>query len=87
MQTWNVHFCDLIRCLQFVQIELLTTWTNDWVVQFLHLLFLGWLYRMTVQKLVVVIRSIETNEVMERWQFDVECDKSAINDNNNRQVY
>ncbi len=42
---------------------------------------------MTVQKLVVVIRSIETNEVMERWQFDVECDKSAINDNNNRQVY
>lgn len=31
----------------------------------------------TVQKLVVVISENATNEVLERWQFDVECDKSA----------
>ena len=36
-----------------------------------------WLLDMTVQKLVIVFRSIETNEVLERWQFDVQCDKSA----------
>ncbi|XP_013402642.1 mitotic spindle assembly checkpoint protein MAD2A-like [Lingula anatina] len=36
-----------------------------------------WLYSMTVQKLVVVIKSVDTAEVLERWQFDIECDKSA----------
>ncbi|XP_041118801.1 mitotic spindle assembly checkpoint protein MAD2A [Polyodon spathula] len=36
-----------------------------------------WLFNCTVQKLVVVITCIETNEVLERWQFDIECDKSA----------
>ena len=37
---------------------------------------LEWLMKMTVQKLVVVIKSVDTSEVLERWQFDVECDKS-----------
>ncbi|XP_040554907.1 mitotic spindle assembly checkpoint protein MAD2A isoform X1 [Gallus gallus] len=36
-----------------------------------------WLYKCTVQRLVVVISSIENNEVLERWQFDIECDKNA----------
>ncbi|XP_064617991.1 mitotic spindle assembly checkpoint protein MAD2A-like [Liolophura sinensis] len=36
-----------------------------------------WLYKMTVKKLVVVIASVDTNEVLERWQFDVECDKTV----------
>lgn len=36
-----------------------------------------WLMQKTVQKLVVVISENATNEVLERWQFDVECDKSA----------
>uniref|UniRef100_A0A8C6LCN6 Mitotic spindle assembly checkpoint protein MAD2A n=1 Tax=Nothobranchius furzeri TaxID=105023 RepID=A0A8C6LCN6_NOTFU len=36
-----------------------------------------WLYECTVQKLVLVITCLETNEVLERWQFDIECDKSA----------
>uniref|UniRef100_A0A8C9SK86 MAD2 mitotic arrest deficient-like 1 (yeast) n=1 Tax=Scleropages formosus TaxID=113540 RepID=A0A8C9SK86_SCLFO len=36
-----------------------------------------WLFDCTVQKLVVVISCLETNEVLERWQFDIECDKSA----------
>ncbi|KAL4660929.1 mitotic spindle assembly checkpoint protein MAD2A [Arapaima gigas] len=35
-----------------------------------------WLFDCTVQKLVVVISCLETNEVLERWQFDIECDKS-----------
>eukprot|EP00730_Choanoeca_flexa_P013948 TRINITY_DN5905_c0_g1_i3.p1 TRINITY_DN5905_c0_g1~~TRINITY_DN5905_c0_g1_i3.p1 ORF type:complete len:216 (+),score=44.29 TRINITY_DN5905_c0_g1_i3:36-650(+) len=37
----------------------------------------GWLLEKTVQKVVLVITSKTTNEVVERWQFDVECDKSA----------
>uniref|UniRef100_A0A672M6Q4 Mitotic spindle assembly checkpoint protein MAD2A n=1 Tax=Sinocyclocheilus grahami TaxID=75366 RepID=A0A672M6Q4_SINGR len=35
-----------------------------------------WLFDCTVQKLVVVITCLETNEVLERWQFDLECDKT-----------
>lgn len=30
-----------------------------------------------MQKLVLVITCLDTNEVLERWQFDIECDKSA----------
>lgn len=36
-----------------------------------------WLFECTVQKLVLVVTCIETNNVLERWQFDIECDKSA----------
>ncbi|XP_028330732.1 mitotic spindle assembly checkpoint protein MAD2A [Gouania willdenowi] len=36
-----------------------------------------WLMECTVQKLVLVITCLETNEVLERWQFDIQCDKSA----------
>ncbi|XP_051992683.1 mitotic spindle assembly checkpoint protein MAD2A [Xyrauchen texanus] len=36
-----------------------------------------WLFECTVQKLVVVITCLETNEVLERWQFDIDCDKTA----------
>ncbi|XP_067672139.1 mitotic spindle assembly checkpoint protein MAD2A-like [Haliotis asinina] len=39
-----------------------------------------WLLGMTVQKLVLVIKSVYTNEVLERWQFDVECDKTVTAD-------
>ncbi|CAH2300668.1 mitotic spindle assembly checkpoint MAD2A, partial [Pelobates cultripes] len=39
-----------------------------------------WLYKCQVQKLVVVITSIDTNEILERWQFDIECDKSLKDD-------
>ncbi|XP_033111319.1 mitotic spindle assembly checkpoint protein MAD2A-like [Anneissia japonica] len=35
-----------------------------------------WLTQKTVQKLVLVVTSLKTNEVLERWQFDVECDKT-----------
>ena len=43
-----------------------------------------WLYNMTVQKLVIVIKCADTNEVLERWQFNVECDKTVTED---RYVY
>ncbi|KAL1767974.1 mitotic spindle assembly checkpoint protein MAD2A [Sigmodon hispidus] len=36
-----------------------------------------WLYKCSVQKLVVVISKIESGKVLERWQFDIECDKTA----------
>uniref|UniRef100_F7I7J1 Mitotic spindle assembly checkpoint protein MAD2A n=1 Tax=Callithrix jacchus TaxID=9483 RepID=F7I7J1_CALJA len=39
-----------------------------------------WLYKCSVQKLVVVISNIESGEVLERWQFDIECDKTAKDD-------
>ncbi len=34
----------------------------------------------TVKKLVVVISDVATNVVVERWQFDIECDKSHAED-------
>ncbi len=44
---------------------------------FFFLFVAEWLFDCTVQKLVVVITCLETNEVLERWQFDTECDKTA----------
>ncbi|XP_067862814.1 mitotic spindle assembly checkpoint protein MAD2A isoform X2 [Heptranchias perlo] len=35
-----------------------------------------WLCNHFVQRLVVVVNSIETNEALERWQFDIDCDKT-----------
>ncbi|TKC51134.1 hypothetical protein EI555_008559, partial [Monodon monoceros] len=37
-------------------------------------------YGLTLLKLVVVISNIESGEVLERWQFDIECDKTAKDD-------
>ena len=31
----------------------------------------------TIQKLVVVITGVETKETLERWVFDVECEKTT----------
>ncbi|XP_075705838.1 mitotic spindle assembly checkpoint protein MAD2A [Rhinoderma darwinii] len=39
-----------------------------------------WLYKCQVQKLVVVISSIDDREILERWQFDIECDKTVKDD-------
>ncbi|XP_064141470.1 mitotic spindle assembly checkpoint protein MAD2A-like [Loxodonta africana] len=39
-----------------------------------------WLYKCSAQKLVVVISNIESSEVLERWQFDIEGDKTAKDD-------
>jgi hypothetical protein len=32
-----------------------------------------------VQKLILVIKGVESNEVLERWGFDCEMDKENIN--------
>ena len=37
----------------------------------------SWLYKCSVQKLLVVISNTESGEVLERWQFDIVCDKIA----------
>lgn len=42
----------------------------------IYIFFLvDWLFDKTVKKLVVVILNIDSHEPLERWQFDVECDK------------
>ena len=41
-----------------------------------HVHYLDWLLQKTVKKLVIVILNIDTHEPLERWQFDVECDKT-----------
>ncbi|CAH0520459.1 unnamed protein product [Peronospora belbahrii] len=43
---------------------------NDFFTKFLHQLS-NWLLRGEVQKLVLVITGIETQEVLERWAFEV----------------
>ena len=37
-----------------------------------------WLVRAELQKMVLVITSIETREVLERWTFDLQTDKSVV---------
>eukprot|EP00116_Pleurobrachia_bachei_P015072 sb/3475334/ len=39
----------------------------------------GWLDNLTVQKLVLVMQDLETRENIERWSFDINCDKSIRN--------
>uniref|UniRef100_A0A1I8HI72 HORMA domain-containing protein n=1 Tax=Macrostomum lignano TaxID=282301 RepID=A0A1I8HI72_9PLAT len=39
-----------------------------------------WLSDLVIEKLVLVIRRVSTQEVVERWQFDIKCDKSAKSD-------
>ncbi|KAL5263918.1 hypothetical protein ACHWQZ_G005112 [Mnemiopsis leidyi] len=36
----------------------------------------GWLKELNVQKLVLVLQDLESKENVERWAFDVTCDKS-----------
>ncbi|XP_077999676.1 mitotic spindle assembly checkpoint protein MAD2A-like [Glandiceps talaboti] len=45
-----------------------------------------WLLKKTIQKLVLVVTDLDTNEVLERWQFDIECDKSVTEDSKPRKV-
>ena len=41
----------------------------------------NWLMRGDIQQLVVVITGIESKQVLERWVFDVQTDKSALEAN------
>ncbi|XP_072051118.1 mitotic spindle assembly checkpoint protein MAD2A-like [Amphiura filiformis] len=44
-----------------------------------------WLNELIVQRVVLVVSSIDTGEVLERWQFNIECDKTAKTENKPRQ--
>lgn len=39
----------------------------------------AWLMNGSVQKLVIVVKSVETGESLERWVFD--CDCSGVKEN------
>ncbi|XP_076815613.1 mitotic spindle assembly checkpoint protein MAD2A-like isoform X2 [Clavelina lepadiformis] len=41
-----------------------------------------WLEKGAVRRLVVVIRESETNETLERWQFEIQSDEEQKNSNN-----
>uniref|UniRef100_A0A7N9DCK0 Mitotic spindle assembly checkpoint protein MAD2A n=1 Tax=Macaca fascicularis TaxID=9541 RepID=A0A7N9DCK0_MACFA len=70
---------ELIKYLNNVveQLKGVECLNNLWM---LCLKLTDWLYKCSVQKLVVVISNIESGEVLERWQFDIECDKTAKDD-------
>ena len=41
------------------------------------LLFLDWLEQNTLQRVVMVITQVDTEEVLERWQFNIQCEKTG----------
>ncbi|XP_071808754.1 mitotic spindle assembly checkpoint protein MAD2A-like [Asterias amurensis] len=44
-----------------------------------------WLNKKTVQKVVVVIAEVDSGEVKERWQFDIQCDKTMTDESQPRE--
>ena len=40
----------------------------------------GWLLRGEVQKLVLVVTGNESGETLERWVFNIDCDKKINED-------
>lgn len=42
-------------------------------------MYIDWILTKAVQKLVIVISSIDTKEPLERWQFDLHVD-GALNE-------
>ena len=40
----------------------------------------GWLNDLNVKKLVLVMQDLESKENVERWSFDVVCDKTVKSD-------
>lgn len=42
-----------------------------------------WLQNKTIQRIVLVISNVDSGEVVERWQFDIECDKTMTEDRYN----
>ncbi|XP_071503510.1 mitotic spindle assembly checkpoint protein MAD2A-like [Diadema setosum] len=66
------------RCEKY-KLPLLTT-TDEALKTYLNTVMeqlKDWLNQQIVQKVVVTVSSEETDEVMERWQFDIECDKTV----------
>lgn len=44
----------------------------------------SWLIKGELQKLVLAITGLDSGEVLERWQFDIETDMGAVHDNKPR---
>ncbi|EDO33364.1 predicted protein [Nematostella vectensis] len=44
-----------------------------------------WLYNKTIQRIVLVISNNDKDEVLERWQFDIECDKTMTEESKPRE--
>ena len=40
-----------------------------------------WLLNKSVQKLILVIKDVESKETMERWVFDCDCNVQSENSN------
>ncbi|XP_012561994.1 mitotic spindle assembly checkpoint protein MAD2A isoform X1 [Hydra vulgaris] len=49
---------------------------KDYIDQFVSQLKV-WLLKKTIQKVVLIITSLETNEDIEKWQFKIECNQTA----------
>lgn len=75
--TSNNHNLQCLVCFDQWVIWTQKDWDPVEMNVMLMLVSAEWLFECTVQKLVVVITCLETNEVLERWQFDIECDKTA----------
>ena len=52
----------------------------NWL-NFLNNLFLVWLEKKVVKRVVVIIREVETNEPLERWQFEIQ--NQCVKENEN----
>ena len=41
------------------------------------IVFSDWLQENTLQRVVMVISQVDTDEVVERWQFDIQCENTG----------
>lgn len=76
VEFWNTSGKNLLRTGSWEECYFVKQWSKNGAL----LCVADWLYKCSVQKLVVVISNIESGEVLERWQFDIECDKTAKED-------
>ena len=53
------------------------TWNVSEILSPFVLLFLDWLEQNSLQRVVMVITQVDTEEVLERWQFDIQCEKTG----------
>lgn len=49
------------------------------IILTIQYLFVAWLMARSIQKLVLVVKGVESKETLERWVFDVECTSDPNN--------
>eukprot|EP01086_Lenisia_limosa_P006813 TRINITY_DN25962_c0_g1_i1.p1 TRINITY_DN25962_c0_g1~~TRINITY_DN25962_c0_g1_i1.p1 ORF type:complete len:206 (+),score=42.22 TRINITY_DN25962_c0_g1_i1:68-685(+) len=70
---------DTFKRIQKYNLAMLVT-TDEQLDAYLNQVMMqltGWLMDATIQKLVLVITSVETDQTLERWTFNIECDKKV----------